>query len=134
MPSNITLSVVRYAASTAYDCLPAEVKQRAKQVVFDEVAGAQVRSRIALHGDAEPDRDQPDGRGATVAIKTVGDSTVSMCIDHPKGHSKRDGLTRSELAAKWHAWLPECDVDKLLSIAQRLDDVEDFSHFLEAVW
>jgi 2-methylcitrate dehydratase PrpD len=104
---------------------------------FPEVLGdpafARLRSRIALHGDEELDRDQPDGRGAIVAIKTVDGSTVSMRIDHPKGHSKRCGLTWSELAAKWHEGLPECNVDKMLSIAQRLDDVEDFSEFLDAV-
>jgi 2-methylcitrate dehydratase PrpD len=101
--------------------------------ILGEPAFAQLRSRIVLQGDAELDRDQPDGRGAIVAITTVDGSTVSMRVDHPKGHSKRGGLTWSELAAKWHEGLPECDVDKMLSIAQRFDDVEDFSEFLDVV-
>ena len=92
--------------------------------ILGESAFAQLRSRITLRGDADLDRDQPDGRGAIVAIDCR-HSTVSMRVDHPKGHSKRGGLTgqnwppRARGAARMR-------FDKMLSIAQRFDDVEDF--------
>ena len=104
---------------------------------FPEVLGdpayARLRARIVVRGHPDLDRDQPDGRGAIVAITTVDGATVSKRVDHPKGHSKRGGLTWSQLAAKWHEGLPECDVDKMLSLAQQLDDVEDVSEFLDAI-
>jgi 2-methylcitrate dehydratase PrpD len=103
---------------------------------FPEVLGdpafSRLRPRVELRGDADLDRDQPDGRGAIVAITTVDGSAVSMRVDYPKGHSKRGGLTWPELSGKWHEGLPECDVDRMLAIAQRLEDVEDVTELLDA--
>ena len=48
------------------------------------------------------------------------------------GHSRRGGLTWEELAGKWREGLPECDVAKMLALAQRLDEVEDVTEFLDA--
>jgi 2-methylcitrate dehydratase PrpD len=100
--------------------------------VLSDPAFARLRPLIAVRGDAALDRDQPDGRGAIVAIRTGAGATVSKRVDHPQGHSQRGGLSWSQLAGKWHEGLPECDVDKLLSLAQRLDEVEDFAEFLDA--
>jgi 2-methylcitrate dehydratase PrpD len=100
--------------------------------VLGEPAYARLRARIAVRGHPDLDRDQPDGRGAIVAITTVDGATVSKRVDHPQGHSKRGGLSWPQLAAKWHEGLPECDVDKMLSLARQLDDVEDVSEFLDA--
>lgn len=99
--------------------------------VLADPAFSRLRSRVTLRGDPELDRDQPDGRGAIVAITTVGGSTVKMRIDHPRGHSKRGGLTWADLSAKWHEGLPECDVDRMLALAQRLEDIEDVTELLD---
>jgi len=96
-------------------------------------AFASLRARMDVRGDPDLDRDQPHGRGAIVAI-TMGDgATVSKRVEHPKGHSKRGGLAWEDLAEKWREGLPECDVDKMIAIAQRLDHLEDSSEFLSAV-
>ncbi|WP_429492717.1 MmgE/PrpD family protein [Paraburkholderia sp. RAU6.4a] len=99
--------------------------------VLEDPAFSRLRPRVELRGDPELDRDQPDGRGAIVTITTVDGATVSMRIDHPKGHSKRGGLTWAELAGKWYEGLPECDVDRMISIAQRLEDIEDVTELLD---
>ena len=56
----------------------------------------------------------------------------STRVEHPRGHSRRGGLTWEELAGKWHEGLPECDVGKMLALAQRLDEIEDVTEFLDA--
>ncbi|CAE6843206.1 MmgE/PrpD family protein [Paraburkholderia domus] len=99
--------------------------------VLADPAFSRLRPRVTLCGDPELDRDQPDGRGAIVAITTMDGSTVSMRVDHPRGHSKRGGLTWAELSGKWHEGLPECDVDRMLAIAQRLEDIEDVTELLD---
>lgn len=100
--------------------------------VLADPAFTRLRPRVSLRGDPDLDRDQPDGRGAVVAITTVGGATVSLRVDHPRGHSKRGGLTWAELAGKWHEGLPECDVDRMIALAQRLEDVEDVTELLDA--
>jgi len=50
MAETLTFTVSRYAASTACTDIPAEVRERAKQVIFDEIAGAYF-SRRSLAGD-----------------------------------------------------------------------------------
>ena len=100
--------------------------------ILRDPAFSRLRARISLRGDADLDRDQPDGRGAVVAITTADGATVSTRIDHPRGHSRRGGLTWEELAGKWREGLPECDVAKMLALAQRLDEVEDVTEFLDA--
>jgi 2-methylcitrate dehydratase PrpD len=100
--------------------------------ILGDSAFCRVRARISLRGDADLDRDQPDGRGAIVAITTADGATVSTRIDHPRGHSRRGGLAWEELAGKWREGLPECDVGRMLTLAQRLDEVEDVTEFLDA--
>jgi 2-methylcitrate dehydratase PrpD len=101
--------------------------------VLGEPEFARLRALIAVRGDADLDRDQPDGRGAIVRITTADGATVEKRVDHPKGHSARGGLSWSQLAGKWHEGLPECDVDRMVALAQRLDEVEDFAEFLDTV-
>ena len=43
----------------------------------------------------------------------------------PRGHSLRGGVSWSDLAGKWRDGLPDCDVGKMISLAQRLEDLED---------
>jgi hypothetical protein len=83
-----------------------------------------------LQGDAELDRDQPEGRGSIVAITTVSGATMSKRVDYPKGHSARGGLTWDDLYGKWREGLPDIDVDKMLSTAQRLESLDDVNELL----
>jgi len=101
---------------------------------FPEVLGkpafSRLRPLVTLCGDAEMDRDQPSGRGAIVRITTADGATVSHRVDHPRGHSLRGGVTWDELAVKWREGLPECDVDRMLALAQSLENVQDVNELL----
>jgi 2-methylcitrate dehydratase PrpD len=101
-------------------------------VILDDPAFAQIRSRVTLGVDPGLESDQPDGRGSNVAITTAGGSTFSQRVDHPRGHSLRGGVTWSDLSEKWHNALGECDVDRILALAQRLEDLEDVNDLSEA--
>jgi len=90
-----------------------------------------LRPRVTLHVDADLDRDQPNGRGAVVTLQRAGGDSVSLRIDHPKGHSLRGGATWQELSAKWREALPECDVDELVSRARRLDELDGVGELLD---
>ena len=100
--------------------------------VLDDPKFQHLRPRVTLRGHPDLDRDQPNGRGAIVNITTK-DGIVSMRIDHPKGHSQRGGLTWSDLQGKWKAGLPDCDVDRLIATAKRLEDLEDVTELLDAL-
>ena len=93
--------------------------------ILNEPAFARLRARVTVGVDPGLNRDQPDGRGANVTITTVNGSAVSRRLDHPRGHSLRGGATWSDLSAKWHEGLPECDVDTILTMAQSLEDLDD---------
>jgi len=94
---------------------------------------ARLRPLVTARSHPDLDRDQPEGRGAIVAITTSDGATVSARVDHPKGHSARGGLTWDDLHAKWREGLPECDVDKMIVIARRLEDIEDVAELLDTV-
>lgn len=100
--------------------------------VLSEPNFIHLRPRVTLKGDPELDRDQPNGRGAIVAITTRDGATVKLRIDHPKGHSLRGGVTWEDLAVKWREGLPECDIDRMISLAQRLDELEDVAELVDA--
>lgn len=102
------------------------------QVLADPVY-QRLRERIVVHGHPDLDRDQPEGRGAIVTIGTASGATFTRRVEHPKGHSLRGGLTWSDLAEKWREGLAECDVDRMLAIAQRLHEVEDVAVFLDTL-
>lgn len=86
-----------------------------------------VRARITVGPDADLNRDQPEGRGAHVTITTMDGRTVSRRVDHPRGHSLRGAVSWDELSKKWQDALPECDIDRILSLAQRLDELDDIN-------
>lgn len=91
-----------------------------------------LRPRVTLRGHPDLDRDQPDGRGCIVTITTRGDQRVTARVEHPRGHSKRGGVTWEELAVKWREGLPECDIDRLVDLGMRLEQVEDVKELLDA--
>jgi len=100
--------------------------------VLQDPAYLRLRPRVALRGDPDLDRDQPAGRGAIVAITTGDGTTVRHRVEHPRGHSQRGGVTWDELAQKWREGLPECDVDRMLAVARRLEHIEDVNELVDA--
>lgn len=87
-----------------------------------------MRACIDLRPDPDLDRDQPNGRGATVRITTREGAVVARRVDWPKGHSSGAEITWDELAGKWRDALPDVDVDRLVVMSraiEQLDDVED---------
>jgi len=100
--------------------------------VLEDPAYIRLRPRITLRGDPDLDRDQPAGRGAIVAITRRDGSTVRHRVEHPRGHSLRGGVSWADLAQKWQEGLPECDVDRMLKLAQRLEHLEDVNELVGA--
>lgn len=100
--------------------------------ILSDPAYSRIRAGITLGVDPGLQRDQPDGRGANVTITTAGGKTFSHRVDHPRGHSLRGGVTWPELSAKWRDGLPQYDVDRMLSLAQGLDELEDVNELADA--
>lgn len=84
-----------------------------------------MRGRITVGVDPDLEREQPDGRGANVAITTSSGSVLTHRVDWPRGHSRRGGVTWDELSAKWHDALPRHDIDRALELARRLEELDD---------
>ncbi len=99
--------------------------------VLANPAFARIRPNVTLASHPDLDRDQPNGRGAIVTIRTTDGASATQRVDHPKGHSLRGGLTWDDLAVKWREGLPECDIDRMLAIGRRLDEIEDVREFLD---
>ena len=95
--------------------------------ILSDPGFAPMRARISVGVDPALERDYPTGRGANVSITTVPGATFSHRIDWPRGHSRRGGVTWSDLSEQWHETLPECDVDRMLGLAQRLEELEEVS-------
>lgn len=95
-------------------------------------AFSRLRPRMTVAVDAGLSRDQPEGRGANVTITTVNGASVSLRVDAPRGHSLRGGVSWTDLAEKWHDGLPDCNVDKMLALAERLEDLEDVRELANA--
>jgi len=93
--------------------------------ILSDPAYARLRLRVELRGHPDLDRDQPEGRGAIVTIDTVAGTSHTLRVDHPRGHSQRGGVSWAELAEKWHEGLPDCDVDRMVVLAQRLEQLDD---------
>jgi 2-methylcitrate dehydratase PrpD len=91
---------------------------------------ARLRAGIELRPDPDLDRDQPNGRGATVRIATRDGATVRRRVDSPKGHSTGAPITWEQLAAKWRDALPEVDVDRLVVMAQAIEKLDDVDELL----
>jgi 2-methylcitrate dehydratase PrpD len=100
--------------------------------VLDHPDFRAMRGRITVGIDPDLQRDQPDGRGANVAITTTNGTVVSHRVDWPRGHSRRGGVTWEELSAKWHEALPDYDIDRVLQLARRLDELDDASVLVDA--
>jgi 2-methylcitrate dehydratase PrpD len=95
--------------------------------ILADPAFIRMRSRISVGVDADLERDQPDGRGSNVTIVTASDNRYSRRIDHPRGHSLRGGVTWSDLSEKWRDGLPDFDVERVVSLASTLDELDDVS-------
>jgi 2-methylcitrate dehydratase PrpD len=95
--------------------------------ILEEPAFAEMRARITAGVDEAMDAERPDGRGARVTIVTRDGQSVSMRIDDPRGHSRRGGVTWSDLEGKWTGTFSKAQLDRILTIAQKLErvDVED---------
>jgi 2-methylcitrate dehydratase PrpD len=100
--------------------------------ILDDTRFARVRSRIALGIDVGLEREFPNGRGANVAIATESGSTFSRRVDWPRGHSRRGGITWTDLSEKWRDALPDRDVERMLALARGLDELEDVSVLSDA--
>jgi len=100
--------------------------------VLDHPDFRAMRGRITVGIDPDLQRDQPDGRGANVAITTTSGSVLSHRVDWPRGHSRRGGVTWEELSAKWHEALRDYDIDRVLQLARRLDELDDASVLVDA--
>ena len=84
-----------------------------------------MRACITVGIDPDLERDQPDGRGATVEITLASGVRFAHRVDWPRGHSRRGAVTWEDLSAKWHDALPGYDIDGALQLARRLDDLDE---------
>lgn len=100
--------------------------------ILDDAAFSRLRARTTVGVDADINRDAPEGRGARVTIQTVDGASVSHRVDAPRGHSRRGGVTWQELTEKWHSGLPDCDVERMIVLARRLEDLEDVRELAQA--
>lgn len=100
--------------------------------ILSDPTFTRLRARVTVGMDADINREQPEGRGARVSIKTVDGSSVSHRVDAPRGHSKHGAITWTELAAKWRDGLPDCDIDKMVALAQGLEDLDDVRELANA--
>ncbi|MEU9779825.1 MmgE/PrpD family protein [Streptomyces phaeochromogenes] len=90
-----------------------------------------LRQRITLRVDPDLDREQPNGRGAVVAIGLTDGRTVTRRVDHPRGHSLRGAPTWSDLSAKWRDALSGVDTDAWIRTAAALEDLDDVVTFAD---
>jgi 2-methylcitrate dehydratase PrpD len=91
-----------------------------------------LRANITVGVDPGLERDQPNGRGSNVSISTIGGSTFTRRVDHPRGHSLRGAVTWTDLSEKWRDGLREYDVGTMLALARRLDELDDVRVLSEA--
>jgi len=91
-----------------------------------------LRAQVVVAVDPGLNQDDPDGRGANVSLTTADGQTVSRRVDHPRGHSRRGGVTWADLSEKWQDGLHGCDVDRMISLGQRLEDVDDVRELADA--
>ncbi|WP_211235114.1 MmgE/PrpD family protein [Azohydromonas australica] len=107
-----------------------------RQLPFPDVLNNTTFTRLRAHTvvgvDEGLDRDNPQGRGANVTITTSNGSRHSHRVDAPRGHSSRGGVTWEELHEKWRGGLPDCDVDRMLTLTRRLEHLEDVRELADA--
>jgi len=100
--------------------------------ILGEPTFSRLRERAVVGVDPGLNRDQPEGRGANVTITTTGGASQSHRVDAPRGHSARGGASWDDLHDKWRGGLPDCDVDRMVSLAQRLEHLEDATVLADA--
>ena len=118
----ITVAIIRGGLKLGESYFPA---------ILGDTEFANMRQRVTLGIDPDLQIDQPNGRGARVTITTQSGLTVSHRVDAPFGHSSRGGVTWPDLKAKWRDELPGCNVERLMQLAYRLEDLEDVSVFAD---
>ncbi|HUD94175.1 MmgE/PrpD family protein [Sphingobium sp.] len=91
-----------------------------------------LRAAITVSVDPELQREFPNGRGARVTIVTKNGVRKALRIDNPLGHSLRGEPSWDDLGRKWRGSLADCDTDRALSIARKLDSLDDASTLFEA--
>ena len=100
--------------------------------ILADPAFAPMRARIVVSPDRTLDRELPNGRGANVRITTRDGASVVRRVDWPKGHSAADGITWDDLSGKWMEALPDVDVDRVIALSRRLEQLDDVSQLLRA--
>lgn len=98
--------------------------------ILSDPAFAAMRARIKLTADADLDREQPNGRGASVRITTRDGTTVVRRVDWPKGHSRAGAIAWEDLSAKWSDALPHVDVDRLITLSRVIEQLDDVDELL----
>ncbi len=93
--------------------------------VLDDQRFAGLRTRISVGVDPDLEREHPDGRGANVAIRMRSGAMFSTRVDWPRGHSRRGGADWSTLSGKWRDTLADCDVHRMLAMAQEMEHLPD---------
>ena len=100
--------------------------------ILADPAFAPMRARIAVSPDLALDRELPNGRGANVRITTRDGASVVRRVDWPKGHSAADRITWDDLSGKWTEALPDLDVDRVIALSRRLEQLDDVNQLLSA--
>ncbi len=97
--------------------------------ILTDASYRRIRALIEVRVDPELQRQDPNGRGARVAITTNDGKQYTQRVDYPRGHSKRGEVTWEDLAEKWTGSLVDCDVGRAIGLARRLEDLEDIREF-----
>jgi 2-methylcitrate dehydratase PrpD len=100
--------------------------------ILVEPAFTDMRARIELRPDTELDEENPNGRGARVRITTNSGLDVTSLVQWPKGHSAAGPITWEDLADKWNEALPALDIDRVVTLARGLEQLDDVDELLRA--
>ncbi len=100
--------------------------------ILSNPAYQRIRALIRVQVDPELQRVDPNGRGARVSITTKDGQQFTRRVDYPRGHSKRGEVSWNDLADKWQGSLVDCDVGKALSLAKRLEELDDIGELAAA--
>jgi 2-methylcitrate dehydratase PrpD len=101
-------------------------------LILQDPRFAPLRARITTAVDPELERDLPNGRAAKVTITTAAGGSFSHRVDWPRGHTRRGGVSWSDLAEKWHNGLPHYDIDAMIALASVLEELDDVRMLTEA--
>jgi 2-methylcitrate dehydratase PrpD len=101
--------------------------------VLSDPRFAPIRAKINLYCSEELDQSQPKGRGAIVSITSSDGRHLERRVDHPKGHSKRGGVSWSDLHDKWQEGLPDVDVARMIDVASHLEEAENVEALLNVL-